>query len=138
MIEVTDRPVIECFAKNKVYVPCELSEAYHELELRASRPGAALDFAELAAMAASLDAEAADMGIFRIMTPKDGDKRVVWCRKVIEEIKAAKKMFMDLVTSGMVPYRVGVDGKASANVMDEFDPLAEEVIFMPVQAIRGG
>ena len=35
-------------------------------------------------------------------------------------------------------FRVGVDGQASAEVMDEFDPLAEEVIFMPIAAISGG
>jgi hypothetical protein len=79
-----------------------------------------------------------DMGCFRIMTPKDGDKRVIWCRNVIAEIKAAKNMFLDLIAQGMVPYRVGVDGQATAEVMDEFDATAEEIIFMPVRAIAGG
>ncbi|MHA2279730.1 MAG: hypothetical protein ACXAC5_02385 [Promethearchaeota archaeon] len=47
-------------------------------------------------------------------------------------------MFLDLIAQGMVPYRVGVDGQATAEVMDEFDATAEEIIFMPVRAIAGG
>jgi hypothetical protein len=82
--------------------------------------------------------QAQDAGQFRIMTAKDGDKRVVWCRNVIAEIAAAKQMFLDLISKGMIPYKVGVDGRSTAEVMKEFDPVAEEVIFMPVQAIAGG
>ena len=51
-------------------------------------------------------------GMFRIMTAKDGDKRVVWNSAVLQDIAAARKMFMDCVRQGLVPYRVGVDGKA--------------------------
>ncbi len=79
-----------------------------------------------------------DFGSFRIMSPKDGDKRVVWCRRVIAQIQAAKKMFVDLIAQGMVPYEVGVDGQATSKEMKEFDPLAEEVIFLPIRAISGG
>ncbi len=120
---------IDCFAKQTYDVPFDL----HVLSG---------DFTpeEAASIAGSLEIEAAaeDFGCFRIMSQKDGDKRVVWCRRVIAEIKSAKKMFMDLLSKGMVPYKVGVDGKASAEVMSEFDPTAEEVIFMPVRAIAGG
>ena len=103
---------IECFAHNVVIVPEEL------------------DFAG--------DFVGEDYGIFRIMSEKDGDKRVVWNRKVLAEISAAKKMFLDLISQGMMPYKVGINGAASSEVMDEFDPVAEEVIFLPIRAIVGG
>lgn len=77
-------------------------------------------------------------GCFRIMTKEDGDKRVVWNSMNLGEIRAAKEMFDQLIQEGLVPYKVGVDGQASSEVMDEFDPVAEEVIFMPVAMVAGG
>lgn len=79
-----------------------------------------------------------DFGMFRCLTPQDGDKRVVWNRRSLPEIAAAKKMFSDLIAKGMTPYRVGAGGQASAEVMTEFDPMAQEVIFMPLQMVGGG
>jgi hypothetical protein len=76
--------------------------------------------------------------VFRIINQKDGDKRVVWNSRVIEEIDDAKVMFDSLVEKGFVPYRVGDAGKKSASAMKEFDPMAEEVIFAPIQAMVGG
>lgn len=141
MIEVVERPkvpevlvddlnrTIDCFANQKYDVPFELSVLRGDFTPE-----------EAASIAGSLEIEAIveDFGCFRIMSQADGDKRVVWCRKVIAEIKAAKKMFLDLISKGMVPYKVGVDGQASAMEMKEFDPTAEEVIFMPIKAISGG
>jgi len=75
---------------------------------------------------------------FRILTPKDGDKRVVWDSRDMDQIEDAKAMFDECVAKGLVPYRVGTDGRASAEVMDEFDPEAEEVIFMPINQVAGG
>lgn len=75
--------------------------------------------------------------VFRVLSQKDGDKRVVWNRNSIPEINAAKQMFASLIAEGMVPYRVGAGGLA-ADVMDEFDPSAQEVIFMPTKMIAGG
>lgn len=82
--------------------------------------------------------DATRFGMFRIMTAKDGDKRVVWRKESIPEIHAAKEMFDQLVQEGMVPYCVGRDGQATTDVMSEFDPSAEEVIFMPMRAVVGG
>lgn len=84
------------------------------------------------------DAAPPGCGMLRILTKEDGDKRVVWNRAILQEIVAAKKMFVDLVKKGLVPYRVGTDGAATSEVMDEFDPEAEEVIFLPVALVRGG
>lgn len=75
---------------------------------------------------------------FRFLTPKDGDKRVVWDSRDMDQIEEAKAMFDECVAKGLVPYRVGTDGKATAEVMDEFDPEAEEVIFMPIAQVAGG
>lgn len=79
-----------------------------------------------------------DMRIFRIMTPSEGDKRVIWNSRNIAEIADAKKMFLDLIKQGMIPFRVGLDGKQSSERMDTFDPSASEVIFLPMPAIVGG
>ncbi len=143
MIELVDRPkvpevpidelnrTIDCFAKETYDVPPELT---------VMGPGCSLDFAELAAIAGQLEVavSAENFGCFRMLSQKDGDKRVVWCRRVIAEIRAAKQMFLDLISKGMIPYKVGVDGQTSAEEMKEFDPTAEEVIFMPIRAIAGG
>jgi len=77
-------------------------------------------------------------GMFRIMTPKDGDKRVVWNSNSFSEIKDAKDTFDKLVAEGLVPYKVGLDGKQTSEVMDIFDPHAEEILFLPIALVRGG
>ncbi len=70
--------------------------------------------------------------------PDDGDKRVIWNCRVIQEIRAAKDMFLNLIKQGMMPFKVGRDGKRSSERMEEFDPVAEEVIFIPMPAVVGG
>ena len=77
-------------------------------------------------------------GCFRIMTPQDGDKRVVWDSRDFAQITEAKAMFDELVVQGLVPYCVGLNGRASSEVMVEFDPYAEEIIFLPVAMVVGG
>jgi len=76
--------------------------------------------------------------VWRVLTAKDGDRRVVWDAMSIPEINSARETFNQLVSEGMVPYRVGVNGTPSSEVMSEFDPTAEEVIFMPMRAVVGG
>lgn len=80
----------------------------------------------------------AGFGAFRIMTPKDGDKRVVWDKRDFAQIIEAKAMFDECVVQGLVPYRVGINGQATAEVMAEFDPHAEEIIFLPIAMVMGG
>lgn len=77
-------------------------------------------------------------GCFRIMTPKDGDKRVVWDSRDFSQISEARDMFNNLVAQGLVPYCVGLNGRNSSEVMVEFDPYAEEVIFLPIAMAVGG
>lgn len=74
---------------------------------------------------------------FRIMN-ENGDDRLVWDSSSMAELREAKKAFVELVKQGMTPYRVGVNGEATSEVMREFDPKAEEVIFMDTQLVAGG
>lgn len=76
--------------------------------------------------------------IFRILTAKDGDKRIVWDSREIAQIEDAKTMFDECVAKGLVPYWVGTNGRATSEVMDEFDAEAEEVIFLPIARVAGG
>ena len=52
--------------------------------------------------------------------------------KAIDQIEDAKAMFDECVAKGLVPYRIGLDGKQTSEIMDEFDPDAEEVVFLPI------
>lgn len=76
--------------------------------------------------------------IFRILTAKDGDKRIVWDSRDIDQIEDAKAMFDECVAKGLVPYWVGTNGRATSEVMDEFDAEAEEIIFLPIAQVAGG
>jgi hypothetical protein len=84
------------------------------------------------------DKAAPGCGVIRVMTPADGDKRVVWNSGIFAEINDAKEMFDKLVLEGLVPYRVGLNGKSTSEVMSEFDPHAEEIIFLPIAMVVGG
>ena len=78
-----------------------------------------------------------DFGIFRILDQKEGDKRLVWNRLSMGDIREAHRMFDQFVSEGLAPYRVGGDGKQGES-MKGFDPTAEEVIFLPIKMIAGG
>jgi hypothetical protein len=84
------------------------------------------------------DEKPASHHMFRILHPLKGDERLTWDSCNFADIKGAKKLFVDLVEKGLTPYRVGVNGKATSEVMDEFDPMAEEVIFLSHQLVAGG
>lgn len=77
-------------------------------------------------------------GMFRIMTPEDGDVRVVWDSRSLDEIEDAKMMFDELKDKGLTPFKVGVDGQATSEEMEEFDCEAEEIIFLPMEMVAGG
>ena len=77
-------------------------------------------------------------GVFRILSPQFGDQRVTWDSASLQEINAAKKLFLDLVKQGLTPYKVGLDGKKTSEVMREFEATSEEIIFVPTKLITGG
>lgn len=76
--------------------------------------------------------------MFRILSQEKGDERLVWNSRSLREIHAAKEMFVDLIKKGLKPFKVGLNGKATSEVMNEFDPTAEEVIFLPQAFVAGG
>ncbi len=110
---------INCCFNNKATVPDSLSIVEHDYKAKESEHS------------------------FHVMTPEDGDKRIVWNSRSIAEINDAKKMFNDLISNGFLPYRIK-DGKPSKEVMREFDPhsgevmMIEDVVFVPQPAIAGG
>ena len=106
--------------------------------IKGSRASAVIDVPKTLRVLADNEKPAKGWGCFRVMTAQDGDKRVVWDARDLDQIEEAKEMFDQLVQEGLVPYKVGIDGKATADVMDEFDPDAEEVIFLPVAAAVAG
>ena len=69
---------------------------------------------------------------------KSGDDRIVWDSGSLAEIRAAKTAFDGLLAKGLTPYRIANDGRATPEVMTEFDPHAEEVIFMQEKMVVGG
>ncbi len=76
---------------------------------------------------------------FRIMDQLHGDKRVTWDSTSLSEIQAAKKMFIDLVKQGLRPFKVGVNGQKTSEIMTEFDARAEEILFIPsAKLVVGG
>ena len=77
-------------------------------------------------------------GIFRVMTAKDGDKRVVWDSRDFNQITEAKAMFDELVAAGQVPYRVDAAGRATPEITTEFDPYVGECVFLPLAQICAG
>ena len=78
------------------------------------------------------------LSCFRILDPEKGDERLTWDSRSFDQIKAAKKLFVDLVKKGLKPFRVGTNGQATSEVMTEFDAHAEEVLFLPYKMVRGG
>jgi hypothetical protein len=76
--------------------------------------------------------------MFRILSQDKGDDRITWDSRSLPDIRAAKKTFLDLVKKGLKPFKVDPSGKATTRAMREFDPLAEEVVFLPQAAVAGG
>ena len=76
--------------------------------------------------------------MFRILSQEKGDERITWDSRSLADIRAAKEMFISFIKKGLKPFKVGLNGKATAEVMREFDPLAEEIIFLPQALVTGG
>ncbi len=75
---------------------------------------------------------------FRIQNPASGDDRLTWDRRDFSAIQEARRTFVDLVKKGFKPFRVGLDGKKTNAVMQEFDPVAQQVLFIPMPVVAGG
>ncbi len=70
--------------------------------------------------------------VWRILTPKDGDRRIVWNPESFTEINEARDMFRQLIAAGMVPYVCDAKGQPTGEVMDVFDPGSGEISFQDV------
>lgn len=74
-------------------------------------------------------------GMMRQMNRK-GDGAHYWNKDDPKDVEFAKTVFKEAKKNGMMAYRVeGEDGK-KGEVIKEFDPNAERIIFVP--QIRGG
>jgi len=67
-------------------------------------------------------------GIMRILN-LDGDRRIVWRKNSIPEIRDAKKVFRDALAEGHLAFKAERGGRGEKIV--EFDPAAEEIILVP-------
>jgi hypothetical protein len=74
---------------------------------------------------------------FSILSQEDGDKKIVWDAGSLAQIREAKELFVRMVKEGLKPYRVDARGQA-VEEMAEFDPLAEEVAFLPRALVVAG
>ncbi len=78
------------------------------------------------------EAEAAETGksVMRCMDPSLGDMKVVWSSDNEDETALARDQFRKAIDKGLTAYGVTRRGK-KAEVMREFDPDAEAIIFAP-------
>lgn len=71
-----------------------------------------------------------NQGLMAIMN-EDGDKKTVWDRTRPVEVEAARREFDYLRVNGYLAFKVeGSDGR-KGEVLHEFDPKAERIIFSP-------
>lgn len=66
----------------------------------------------------------------------DGDKKTIWNRANTVEVEAARKEFKHFKDSGYIAYKVQGEKGERGEVLSEFDPQAERIIFAP--PMRGG
>jgi DNA polymerase IIIc chi subunit len=65
-----------------------------------------------------------------------GDTKVIWSRDNADEVEVAREQFKQFKAKGFTAFKVrGKDGERGDQI-DEFDPNAERIIFVP--AMRGG
>lgn len=64
----------------------------------------------------------------------DGDDRVVWDRRFLDQVKEASEKFHKLIKEGFKAFLVKRDGQKSNKQMFRFDPNAEEIIMVPPMA----
>jgi hypothetical protein len=65
-----------------------------------------------------------------VMTPADGDLKIIWDSDKPEEVAHARKSFDEFKGKGYLAYKVSKDG-AKGEVMKSFEADAEKVILAP-------
>lgn len=74
------------------------------------------------------------MGTMRALNEK-GDTKISWDNENPTEVEAAKEAFALYKEKGYAPFRIISQGRKGSQI-EEFDPLAEEILFVP--PIAGG
>ncbi len=74
-----------------------------------------------------------NIGLFRILSD-NGDDRVVWDRRIKEQVKEAFAKFRALLKKGYTAYAVHRDGSRGHKIT-EFDPGLQEIILGAGEAI---
>ena len=68
-------------------------------------------------------------GVFRILS-QNGDDRIVWDRRIKDQVKEAFKKFKELIKRGYTAYAATSTGNRGHKIT-EFDPSLEEIILVP-------
>jgi len=71
---------------------------------------------------------------FKILS-NNGDDRLVWDRRFLDQVYEARTKFYELKKKGYFAYAPGVGGQPT-RLLTEFDPSVEEVIFHGM--VQGG
>lgn len=76
-----------------------------------------------------------DQSVMAVMN-ESGDKKTIWNRSDAVETEAARKEFKHFKDAGYMAYKVTGKEGTRGEIMHEFDPSAERIIFAP--PMRGG
>jgi hypothetical protein len=77
-----------------------------------------------------------DTGLMRIMS-QNGDDRIVWSRRVANEVREAHDKFKQLIQKGYRAYAILADGSRGHELAD-FDPMVEECLLVPTGKLVPG
>lgn len=77
-----------------------------------------------------------DTGLMRVMS-QNGDDRIVWSRRVADEVREAYDKFRELIKKGYRAYAILSDGSRGHELFD-FDPAIEECLLVPTGKLVPG
>jgi hypothetical protein len=75
-------------------------------------------------------------GLMRIMS-ENGDDRVVWDRRVADQVREAYDKFKELIEKGYRAYAILANGDRGHELSD-FDPMVEELLLVPTGRLVPG
>ena len=77
-----------------------------------------------------------DTGLMRIMS-QNGDDRIVWSRRVADEVREAYDRFKELIDKGYRAYAILADGSRGHELF-AFNPTIEESLLVPTGELVPG
>jgi len=75
-------------------------------------------------------------GLMRVLS-QNGDDRLVWDRRIAQQVREAFDQFGKLVAKGFRAYAVLANGDRG-HELHEFDPMAEEILMVPTGQLVPG